>query len=178
MKNWKLNILTVIIIVQDHVVSFSIMTIWRVLLLLFPVHENAVFKCFQIISSFHYGKPPSSLLWHISPLSLRNFHCYSSRDRDSMSWHGKSHLSLNSNTQQPSITVWTERCNPNWSLSEERLRPPSLSQSPPTLSLQYQSAFYLKSLHLNWVHRGTVTRVWFSSWTQTKLKGHRKEYHD
>lgn len=83
----------------------------------------------------------------VSLLNIRCFHSYSSRDRDSMSWHGKSHLSSNWDTQQPSITVWTECRDPNWSLSGEfNVHPPSLSPSPPTLSLQYQSA--LQSLHL------------------------------
>lgn len=138
-------------------------------------------KCFQIIRSFHHGKPPSFLLWHISPLSIRCFHSlFIQGERGSMSWHGKSHLSLNS--QRPSITVWTERCDPNWSLSGDLTsslpasfppsRSPSLHLLPPfNTSQPSTSRVYIWNLSLWKVHRLTSGVLHKH---RRAFKGHRK----
>lgn len=89
-RKWKLDKST-----QNHVLSF------------FPWHWDFI-RLF--LPFLHYRqrllwKAPSSRNRHISPLSVRSFRSHSSRSRESMSWHGKSHLSLKRSTQQPSITV-------------------------------------------------------------------------
>lgn len=58
-----------------------------------PIYEKMRNTMFTDYSSFPHGNPQSPLLWHIFSL-----HSYLSRDTESMSWHGKSHLSLHSNT--------------------------------------------------------------------------------
>lgn len=103
----------------------------------------------------------------------------SSRERGSMSWHGKSHLSLNS--QRPSITVWTERCDPNWSLSGEfnvlpPCLPPSRSPSlhllrPFNTSQPSTSRVYIWNLSLWKVHRLTSGVLHKH---RRAFKGHRK----
>lgn len=142
--------------------------------LFFNVMRNL---CWNDYKQLPLWKAPSSLQWHISALSPHSFHPCSSRDRDCMSWHGKSHLSLNCNTLQPSITAWAECCDPNWSLSGgfTFTRPPSLRLRllcPFNTRRPSSSGVYF----CEWVCRGTVTRVWCSSCTQTK--GHREGYYD
>lgn len=83
----------------------------KALLVLFHDTDISLVSFFPfLVVLLHYRqfcwKAPSSHHWNISPLSAHSFRSCSSRSTArSMSWHGKSHLSLKWSAQQPSITV-------------------------------------------------------------------------
>lgn len=87
---------------------------------LFAVYEkmrNAVFTDYKQLPLWKAPTPP--------PPTAYLLHSYLSQDSESMSWHGKSHLSLKSNRAEQRLQILTE------AFQQTFLLPP-----PPLLSLQ------------------------------------------
>lgn len=127
--------------------------------------RSAVFKCFQIINSFHSGNPPSSLQWH-SISALIYAVSIPIRPGIETAWAGMENPTSVQTETHSSLAL---QFGQSAAILTEAFQENLTSSLPPFLCLHLLCHFNTSQpsrVYIwNWVWRGTAACVWYSSWT-------------